>query len=163
VAIPTINNTKVDGPRTFTLKIVKGSNARCSDCTALGTINDNDVAPTPTPTPTPEPTPAPEPTPTPTPTPTPSDGWVTAPLQFGGYARLKVSTKGWPKLCGTTYNYTNIYRTAQAGEVFQVDGNAGLYADCNGRKYWKVNSLVNKGDVLYFFDDELEGVAPVAP
>jgi hypothetical protein len=88
-------------------------------------------------------------------------------MQFDGYARLKVQAKGWPKPTGTanlsSYDYTNIYRTAPSGEVFRVISNAGFYADNTGRKFWPVISLTNLGEILFFYDDELEGVTKATP
>lgn len=66
VLIPIVGDTVVEADETFSVKLSSPStNAAIAKAEGMGTILNNDVAPSPTPNPTPTPTPNPTPTPTP--------------------------------------------------------------------------------------------------
>jgi hypothetical protein len=66
ISVSVNGDTKFEPNETFTVNLSSPVNAVIADGQGLGTIINDDAAPTPTPTPTPTSTPTPTPTPTPT-------------------------------------------------------------------------------------------------
>ncbi|MEM9771285.1 MAG: lamin tail domain-containing protein, partial [Cyanobacteria bacterium P01_D01_bin.73] len=73
ITISVSGDTDIEPDENFTVTLSGATGgANITTAAAIGTIQNDDTAPTPTPTPTPPPTPTPTPTPTPVPTPTPT-------------------------------------------------------------------------------------------
>ena len=88
VSVAVLGDLLDEADETFTVGLSGAANAALADSQGVGTIVDNDAAPTPTPTVTPTPTPTPTPTVTPTPTPTPTVTPTPTPTPTSGPLRL---------------------------------------------------------------------------
>lgn len=85
--------------------------------------------------------------------------WQTAPITSEGYVRAKIATSGWPKgqnPDANKYDYSDVYRSAEAGEVFRIYKNGGGYSWDN-RVTYSMRSL-KYGDTVILYADDIEGV-----
>jgi hypothetical protein len=85
----------------------------------------------------------------------PTTLWVSAPIQWGGYARLKITADGKPKY--SPYPYPDTVRPA--GEVFRVSTNDGCYTLPEKGRFWPVPTLSGRS-TFQFLESDIEGVAP---
>ena len=132
VPVPTFANPAASGPLTFTAAIAS---------TNVGLAGTATITQPPPPPPPPQ--------------------WVPAPLVEGGYARVKVTTLGWPKGQNPTanqYNYIDVYRQAQAGEILQIYPNGWGYSWDN-RVTYSLHGLTDPRDIVILYASDLEGVA----
>jgi hypothetical protein len=89
------------------------------------------------------------------------DVWQPAPaIVKNGFVQLKVDDNGWPKSegCCGTIDYTNLYPSGVAGEVFRVIDSG--YGARSNRKVWHVVKLNNTSRDSWFYEDDLRPVQP---
>lgn len=87
-------------------------------------------------------------------------GYTAAPLENGGVAVVITDADGAPKgVPAGTYNYSDVYRTARAGEIVDILPNGSAYSFDNQLTF-EVKAR-SDGEIMFLYATDLQGIKPM--